>query len=493
MGRVSTNNISMSYTIESALGVAGTTWKQLEPNSIGNFGANITTVARSPISKNRQRRKGVITDLDSGADFAADLTLEHFIDFMEGFAFASFNGPLSIHTSAAVAGGSGGYTVASGGALAANTLVYASGFVTDANNGLKVVQSGSGSTNIRVNGLTAETAPANAMVEVAGVRGAAGDLEIDSNGDLISTTLDFTTLGLTAGQVIWVGGADAANQFFTDADTGFARIVTVAVNKLTLDKKATTFTVDDGTDTGSGGTAIQIDILFGRFLRNVTVDDADYLERSFQFEVAYENLQNPSGDEYEYCKGNYCNQVTFNLPLTDKATLNFGFIGTDTDVPTTSRKTGASSATAPLRTESFNTTADVARLRITEVDETGLTTDFKNLTLTINNNVSPEKVIGTLGARYMNTGNFEVGLEAQLLFTEGDVVDAIRNNTTLTMDFALKNGDGGLFFDIPSMTLSGGGKDFPVNESVLINTTAQAFADTTLNTSIGVSLFPYLP
>lgn len=486
MGRVLTNNLALSYTIESALGVAGTTWKQLEPNSIGNFGATLGTVARNPISKNRQNRKGVTVDLDSAAGFGADLTLDHFTDFMEGFAFAQFNGPLSAPTTAAVAGGSGGYTVASGGALAAGTLVYAKGLAVAANNGLKVVASGSGATNIRVDGLTAETAPANARVDVAGVQGASGDIEVNSDGNLISTVLDFTTLGLTAGQVIWVGGSSAGTQFATAANTGFARIEAVTANLITLDKKATVFAADNG----SGKT---IQLLFGRFLRNVSVDDADFLERSFQFELAYENLGNPSGDEYEYSKGNYCNQVTFNLPLTEKATVNFEFVGTDTEVPTSSRKSGASSAVAPTRTEAFNTTADVARLRITQVDETGLTTDFKNLTLTLNNNVNPEKVIGTLGAKYMNYGNLDLGIESQLLFTEGDVVAAIRNNTTLTMDFALKNSDGGLFFDIPSLTLSGGTKDFPVNESVLINTTATAFADATLNTSIGVSLFPYLP
>ena len=44
--------------------------------------------------------------------------------------------------------------------------------------------------------------------------------------------------------------------------------------------------------------------------------------------------------------------------------------------------------------------------------------------------------------------------------------------------------------DIPSMTLGGGDREFPVNESVLINTTAQAFGDPVLNTSIGISIIP---
>jgi hypothetical protein len=43
------------------------------------------------------------------------------------------------------------------------------------------------------------------------------------------------------------------------------------------------------------------------------------------------------------------------------------------------------------------------------------------------------------------------------------------------------------------MTLGGGDREFPVNESILVNTTAQAFGDPTLGTSLGVSLFPYAP
>ena len=98
-----------------------------------------------------------------------------------------------------------------------------------------------------------------------------------------------------------------------------------------------------------------------------------------------------------------------------------------------------------------------------------------------------------LGAKYMNFGNFEVNVDAQLVFSDAGVAAAIRNNTTLSMDFGLKNDDGALFIDIPAIALGGGGRDFPVNESVLINTTGEAFADPTLNTSIGISLFPIVP
>ena len=240
-------------------------------------------------------------------------------------------------------------------------------------------------------------------------------------------------------------------------------------------------------------TAQTVDFYVGRLVQNVPTDDPLFLERSFQFEVAYPNLANPSGDEYEYSRGNYCNTLALNFPLSDKATMSPAFVGVDTDPPTGTRKTGADTPISPTRTTAFNTTQDCVRLRITELDETGLTTDFKSLTATISNEVNPEKVLCLLGARFMNYGNISVTLETQVLFTDSRVVSAIRDNTTVSMDFALRNDDGAFYVDIPSMTLGGGGKDFPVNETVLINLTGNTFIDPLLGTSMNITVFPFIP
>lgn len=460
-------------------------WKLIEPNGINQLGAEITTVPRNPISRNRQRRKGTTTDLDSAIEFEADFTLDHFEDFAESLVFSDFIGAKVFDPSAT---DTNSYTVGNiGVTLAQNTLVYARGFTNSANNGMKVVNSGATTTDIPVTtALIAETNPANAVVEVAGVRGASGDLQINSAGNLISTTLNFTTLGLTPGQAIFVGGIASANRFTAAANFGFARIVSIAANLLTLDKKLTTFVTD-------AGTGKQIDILFGRFLRNVPVDHTDYLERSLMFEAAFPNLGAGAATEYEYSRGNFTNNLQFNLPLADKATITASFVGIDTDPATLTRKNGASTPGEPLKTSALNTSADIMRLRVTKVDESGLTTDFKSVTLTLNNNVTPEKVLARLGAAYMNVGNFEVDLESQIVFTDSDVSAAIRNNETVTLDFAIRNNDGAIFVDVPSVTLGGGGREFPLNESVLMNVTSQAFQDGTLGTSIGISLFPFVP
>jgi len=58
------------------------------------------------------------------------------------------------------------------------------------------------------------------------------------------------------------------------------------------------------------------------------------------------------------------------------------------------------------------------------------------------------------------------------------------------MDWIVRNDDGAIAVDVPSMTLGNGQRSFPVNETVTAQLTGQAFIDPTFGTSIGVSLFP---
>ena len=260
-----------------------------------------------------------------------------------------------------------------------------------------------------------------------------------------------------------------------------------------------------GTGLNGGGNegADAVDLLFGQFIRNVTTSDAAFLERYFEFEGGYPNLfetepptplANPDG--FEYALDNLANTLELNLAGQDKATFSASLVGTDTEAPVdnASRKTNADTPANPGHSkEAFNTSADFARLRIQDVDETGLTTDLSEMTVTFNNNVAPEKVLGVLGARFLNFGNFEVDIETTALFSSENVLARIRENTTVTMDFVLENADGVIGIDLPSMTLGGGGKDLTPNESIRVNLTGQAFQDPTLGTSIGVSIIPFIP
>jgi len=200
---------------------------------------------------------------------------------------------------------------------------------------------------------------------------------------------------------------------------------------------------------------------------------------------------NVATTQYEYAEANRVNSMAFSFPGQSKATAAFGLIGTDTPVPTSSQASG--NRLEPYLTDAFNTSSDIARLILAKADETGLTSYFKSLDLTIENNVSPEKTLGTLGATFMNFGDFVVTGSAQILFTSTDVVTAIRDNETVAMYFSIGNDDGTLYFDIPSMTLGSGTKGFPRNETVTIDISSTAFEDDFFGYCLGITEFPYVP
>ena len=239
------NATGLAVTKSDMPATATTPWLYMEPNEISSFAATIEKVARDPLSQDRQRRKGSITTVSAAPQFTADLTLEMVSYFAPGFLFSVWKGlqPDSYSVvDAAEAGNT--YTVVTGDAvLTAGMLVHVDGFVNPENNGLKTVTGGTDTTITVGETLVDEAATDKARIYFAGVRGAAGDLEIDAEQNLISNVLDFTTLGLTAGQYIQIGGAATDNQF-TNA-SGKARIAVIEANKLVLEARDAVYTADD--------------------------------------------------------------------------------------------------------------------------------------------------------------------------------------------------------------------------------------------------------
>ena len=421
MGRVLTNNTGLAYCIETELGTPGNEWVALQRNSISTYGAEIATVAREPVSKDRQRRKGTVTDVDSAVEFEHDVGLSVVDKFAEGFAFATGINYNQTYAVSAVSA-DGEFTVPAlttaqtPGITGVNdqyaTLFYGRGFSQPGNNGLWYVEdaAATGDTQIdaqaisNVTNFTAET-NSEGVLDLAGVRFLAGSgnptLSYDTNSKRLTitvnstaTSFDWAEFGITPGMLVAIGQVESNGH---PSFKGYGRVVSEDGRVLVLDKVSTALrTQSQITD--------DMDVYFGKFVRNVSVDDPAYIERSFQFEVEYPNLFDNNATGYHYAIGNYCNTMAFNLALADKATMTLGFIGIDTENPTATRKTGAGSAEELRGTEAFNTSADIARLRVAESDEDGISTDFKSLTITLNNNVSAEKVLGTLGARFMNTG-----------------------------------------------------------------------------------------
>lgn len=509
MPRVLTNNTTLAVSYETSLETPSTTWFVVERNDITDFGETFTSTAADPISKNRQNRKGKITDSDSPVTYATDLTMSNFRQFIEGFIFSTMVNK-DVSRLASTGSETTGDTYTGLTALTADqatkfnidSLIWVTGGINSANNGLKVIGTAAVATDTALavaENLVDETA--SFKIDFAGHRIATADTvtwDYDATNNfatLSSTGIETTlqSLGLNAGQTVHIGSIAAAGGLIQNAFEnagandmyGLARVRSFGTDSVVFDKLDANLKFDDLTDPAS-----PIDILFGNFIRNVSVDSSEYLERSSQFELSHPNLMDGGATGYEYSLGNYSNTLTINMTGQDKATMDLGFIGTRSEDPSLTRKTGADTPDFPEQTSILSTSSEFLRLRILDQDDSGLTDCFKDASVTIDNLVTPEKCLNTLGARFLNIGNMQVNLTATALFTDPDVLTAIRNNTTLSMDFAMSNEDGIINVDLPSTTATGGARSFPRDESVTIDLELESFIDNNFNTSIGVSIIP---
>ena len=476
------NKTVLSFAIEDSIGVLPGTpdWTSLEWNDLTNFGSTISTVSRTPVNQDLMEYEGAVSDLDSAVAFQTDLTYSSFNNFAQG-AFYSVWKAQSEFTPTDVT--ATGFTVGAAGDLADGILFFTRGYSDPLNNGL-FVSALSTTLEIKPSGGVVEAVPAlSARLDVVGVQGAAGDIEMDISGNLTSTILDFTTLGIKVGQSIFIGGSTAITQFDNALYTGLARVRSVAAGLITLDKRDWVIGAAD-----SGGVQT-IQIFIGSFIRNVAQDHADFLEESYTFEADIDGAT--EGKIYEYPEGSKLNTMTLDFPLTDKAGLGLDFIGTDTPDPVNIQATGNRLNT--YEAAAFGTTSDFARLSLKDSGLSDYSTTFKSLSIEINRQVSAEKTIGKLGANDMNIGTLMITGSSSVIYNDSNIVKAARGNETTTLDFAVINSDGCLHFDIPAMKFENVNKSFPVNESVLLDVAIKTFKDNFFGYVMSVTKYPFLP
>lgn len=469
----------------------------LDPNSYSDFGGQTTTKARNPINASRQKKKGVVVDLEAGGGINQDVTQTNLVRLMQGFIFADarekadtqpLNGTAIVVSS--VDGTAKDYTLASNiSAIVADTLLFASGFGVETNNGLKHVVSNTSGV-IAVDTAADEAAPpVSARLQVVGRQGAAGDLSITYTAGsfprLTSTALDFTTLGLIAGEWLFIGG-DATTAKFA-SNVGFARINAISANYLELDKTSWTPVAEVGT-----GKSIQL--FFGLVVRNEQ-DPSLIVRRSYDLERTLGN--DADGVMSEHLIGSICNELTLNYKQGDIITADMTFMSCDS-----AQRTGVQGLVAGTRpdlveTDAYNSVSDLARVNLSTVSKTDsaptpLFAFATDATIVINNNASMDKALGTLGAFDISVGTFAVSGSVTAYFADVAATQAVRNNADITMDFIMVKNNAGTLFDLPLVTLGNGRLTVEQDKSIMLpldTTVAQGKFGSTLT----FQSFPYLP
>lgn len=480
------NQTGLRIALEASPGVlpGSPVWIGYEPNNYANFGGDFIKVARMPINASRQRKKGVVVDLNASGGFAEDLTYERPQSFIEGIMFADFR----VKSELAVTGAtSGHFTVAAGGlAYKAGDVVFAKSMQNAVNNGRFTLAADATGTSIAAPGVTAEAGSAGIISRV-GHTGASGDLvSVFSGGvqTLTSTALDFTTLGLIVGEWIFV------DNFGTAGANGFKRLSSIAAHTLTFDKSS----VDPAAD---AGTATIVTIYFGRVIRNEQA--ALIKRRTYQMERTLGKADTTSTfEQVEYLVGSTLNQWTLTLNTADKLTWSISTVSQRYQLNDSATGPKSGARPAIVENKAFNSTSHVARMRVGGVgDNTAFFAHVIDGTFSINNNVVPNKAIGTLGSFDQTAGFFEVSAALNVYFSTVEAIQAIGDNADVSIDAVLCQDNQGIIIDFPLVSLGDGRLKVAINEPITLPLTCDAADATSVNVNMDYTamlmFFDYLP
>lgn len=476
-------------------------WYPLEPNEYDDFGGQVTTVARNPINSSRQRRKGVVTDIDSSGGFTVDLTY-NLRDFMQGLFFADLRkkGEQVITAIDLDSTNPDEFEMADTTGFRVNDLVYATG-VNSANRGPWPVTAVVSNTSVEVadGSLTAETVGANALLRVVGHQFAAGDLDVTVSGNyatLTTASKDLTQLGIIPGEWIFIGGDSASLRFTNAVNNGWKRVKSITANAMVIDKS-------DSDMVNETSTTETVQIFLGSVLKNE--DAAQIIRRTYQIErtLGAPDTAQPSQIQSEYLTGAVFNECSFNVPTADKATADLSFVGADFEQRTgaTGVKAGTR-ATYELGNGAFNTSSNVVRNRLAVIsssDEapTDLFSYIQEYTLTVNNNVTPNKAVGVLGSFDVTAGTFEVMAEMTAFFQDITALQSVRNNDSVTFDSILVKDNQAIAIDIPYGSLGDGRPEVSQDEAITLPLELMAANgvdyDSNMDHTLLMTFFDYVP
>lgn len=492
-----------AVTLAGGLAAVGTapTWWGLEPNGYNDFGGEYTLVSRNPINPSRQRKKGVITDQDASGGFGQDFTQTNFTRLLQGVMFADMrqkatNIPMN-GDSIAFSGVAGStYTLGSGAlgsSFVSGDLVFASGFDQAGNNGLKQVSGSTGTTIVSSTALVTEASPpAAARVIKVGYQSASASVNVDVSGSYprlvrASGAFDYTTLGLMAGEWVFIGGDLIGQRFTNSVNNGFARVRAVGQAFIEFDKTASTMVAE----TGTGKT---IRLFFGNVIRNEKNPDL-IKRRTYQLERTLG--KDADGTMSEYLVGAVPNEFSLQINQADKVMADLSFVAVDHE-----QRTGAEGVKDGPRADvveapAYNTSSDFSRIKLHKIIAGNTNPDplfafLTEMSITVNNNVSPNKAVGHLGAIDVTVGTFQVSGSIQAYFSNIEAVRAVRENADVSLDFALVKANAGFVYDLPLIALGDGRLNVEQDQPITLPLTTEA-AEGEHGYTLLVNEFPYLP
>lgn len=505
--KIDASETSLAFALEACIGELpgeGTNpgspdWISAKPNSYGDFGTTYTNTAPTPIVDDRQREVGVQTDAEGVAGWNENLNFHASQPLMTNFMFADIRKKGQQFVSAVdVTGDPDEYDISSTAGFLVNSLVKGLGFTNSANNGLHVVTAVTADTSIGVTdgSLVAEASPpSNAKVDVVGYEFGAGELSVDTTGDYVTLTssgVDLTTLGLVDGQFIFLGGDTALSQFATAANNGLKRIRNVVdATTMIIDKS------DIAMVTEVAG-AQEIQMFFGDVLKNEKAGTIS--SKSHQIERTLG--EDANGTQSQVMIGCVGSEFTLNATQDDLVNTDLAFVSIGEQLRDGTAGPKQSGVSTPYAAKAYSNGSDLNGLRMfvassSEEFVTPLFAFVTEATISINNNLTVNKALGSISGFDVSAGTFTVSGSLTAYFSTIAALEAIKNNSNVSFDISYFKDNLGLVMDIPLVSLGDGRLNVEIDTPITIPLSMEAASARDLyeghDFTFMITYFNYLP
>jgi hypothetical protein len=281
------------------------------------------------------------------------------------------------------------------------------------------------------------------------------------------------SFGFIPGELVFLGGDAAANQFFHAVDNGFCRVRSINSQYLEFDKTQHIMVADDGTDTGAGGTGQTIRIFFGRVIKN-EADVTLIVKRSIQLERTLGQPDDASpATQAEYLLRGIADQMKLDSKTADIVRIELDFLCNTNELRTSAQGVKPGTRPSIADADAFNTTSDVAFTKLAIVTSanacpTPLLAFFTDLVLDLKNNLKQNKAVSVLGAFDSTAGFFQVGATLTGYFTDVAEMQAVKDNKSITLEQHFVKFNAGVSIDLPLLTLGKALADVKLNEPIMI-------------------------
>lgn len=345
-------------------------------------------------------------------------------------------------------------------AFKAGHLLYFSGFGI-ADQILKAT--GSAATTVTVAGAVAVGAPpASARVKVVGFEGAAGDITATVTGGtaIESTALNFTTLGLTLGQWVYL---NSPSSYGFAAFSGFCRISAIAATRLSFDIVPNGFVAD-----AAGAKTIRV--FFTDTIRNGVVEGISYhIEEEFGLKA---------GIRYMYHRGQEVNSRVISAETKAIITDTWNFMGSDATPVDPARL--ANVTTLAKGSGSVLNSSTAVPLFLEDATVVTAPNYVNSFSISMENGKRARDAVGFLGSASIGTGRINVSGNLSTYFGSEVLYNKVITNEITSIAFGLADvaKRAAEIYDVPKVKFSGGNPDVTgIDTDIMVPITWQGLVD----------------